>query len=731
MRTTFETVSSLFISGRPHLLRVTVLAAALFSAGPTSAADAGQSDNPLLAESDLPYHFPPFDRIRNEHFEPAYQAGMAEHLKEVEAIARLSDAPTFDNTLVALERSGQLLGRVRRIFGNLSGTVTNPEMERIDKVMAPKLAAHDDAIRLNGALFARIETLYQQRDTLKLDPESRYLLERVYKDFVRAGARLSEEQKARLRGINAELATLQKTFSQNVLEETNASAVLVETRDELDGLPENDIAIAANAAKAAGHEGYYLLRLLNTTTQPALTTLKNRALRQRIFEASITRNSRGGKFDNREVLTRIARLRADRSALLGYPQYADFHLDDQTAGTVGAVDGLMKRMVAPAVASARKEAADLQAVIDAEQGSFHLAPWDWAFYAEKVRRARYAYDASEVRPYFEANRVLIDGVFYAATRLYGVTFKERLDLPKYHEDTRIFEVFNEDGSSLALFIVDWYQRPSKRGGAWANAYVPQSHLTGYKPVIANHLNIPKPPAGEPTLLTDTEVTTAFHEFGHALHGMFSNVTYPRFSGTSVPRDFVEFPSQVNEMWAHWPEVLQHYAKHYQTGAPLPEALLQKITAAAKFNEGFKTTEYLGATLIDLNWHELKAEDVPSADAVLEFESAILRKYGLNFEAVPPRYRSAYFSHVFSGGYAAGYYSYIWSEVLDADNVEWFKQNGGLRRELGDRYRARLLSRGGSIEPMAMYRDVTGHSPDVKYVLERRGLAGPPDPSALP
>ncbi|MDP1579086.1 MAG: M3 family metallopeptidase [Candidatus Didemnitutus sp.] len=683
------------------------------------------TDNPLLTESTLPYFFPHFDRIKDEHYAPAFIAGMGEHRAEIDLIANNPEAPTFENTITALERAGQTLGRVSRVFFGLSGTITNPAMQKTEKEMAPKLAAHGDAIRLNAALFQRISTLFDNRESLGLDAESDRLLERYYKDFIRAGAKLNEEQKTALRALNAELATIHTNIAQNILKETNASAVLVETREELDGMSNNAIAAAAVAAKAAGHEGKFVIRLLNTTGQPALASLKNRALRQRLHEASVTRNSRGGEFDNTALISRLVRLRSERAALLGYQHHAALQLEEQTARTVDAVNALMSQLAPPAVANARKEGADLQAVIDAEGGGFQLAPWDWAIYTEKVRKARYDFDGQQVRPYYEMNRVLIDGVFFAATKLYGITFQERPDLPKYHDDTRIFEVFNEDGSPLALFIVDWYARPSKRGGAWANSYVAQSHLFGTKPISANHLNIPKPPAGEPTLLTADEVNTAFHEFGHALHTMFSDVKYPRFAGTSVPRDFVEFPSQVNEMWANWPEILQNYAKHYQTGEPLPVAMLEKIQAAEQFNEGFRTTEYLAATLVDLAWHQLMPDEVPAPEAVMAFEAAALARYGVNYDAVPPRYRSPYFNHIFaSNGYAAGYYSYIWSEVLDADNVDWFKQNGGLTRANGDRYRAMLLSRGGSLDAMQMYRDFAGRKPNVKHLLDRRGLNAP-------
>jgi peptidyl-dipeptidase Dcp len=701
---------------------VALLGSAAFATAPAPSA----MDNPLLAESTLPYHFPRFDLVKDEHYLPAFAAGMAQQRAEVDAIAANPEKPTFENTIVALERSGATLGRVSRVFSNLNGTVTNPALQQVEKQVAPQLAAHGDAIRLHPALFARLQDLHGRRASLGLDAESDRLLDRYYKDFVRAGARLPEEDKVRLRALNAELATLHTAFAQAVLKEMNASGVLVETRAELDGLSDNAIAAAASAAKAAGHEGKYLLRLLNTTGQPALASLRNRALRERLFQASSGRNSRGGEFDTRATLARLARVRAERAALLGFRHHADLQLEEQTAGSVDNVNRLMAQLAPAAAANARREAADLQAVIDAEGGGFRLQPWDWDFYAEKVRRARYAFDAQEVRPYYEMQRVLRDGVFHAATRLYGITFKERDDLPKYHPDTQVFEVFNEDGSPLALFIVDWYARPSKRGGAWASAHVPQSHLTGFKPVIANHLNIPKPPAGEPTLLTDDEVETAFHEFGHALHGMFSNVRFPRFAGTSVPRDFVEFPSQVNEMWAKWPEVLANYARHHRTGEPIPAAMLAKIEAAERFNEGYRTTEYLAATLIDLAWHQLGAADVPAAEGVTTFEAEALRRAGLDFAPVPPRYRSPYFNHIFaSNGYAAGYYSYIWSEVLDADNVEWFKANGGLRRELGQRYRETLLSRGGSRDAMQMYRDFAGRDPEVRHLLARRGLDAPP------
>ncbi len=706
-----------------------MIAASTSASDPNLAENSSANPNPLLTESTLPYQLPPFDKINNEHFQPAIEQGMAEHLKEIEKVAGENEKPTFENTIVAMERSGRLLQRANRTFANLNGCNTNPELQRIDKELSPKLSAHQDAIRLNSALFARIQSLYDGRDKLGLDPESKFLLERYYKDFVRAGAKLNDADKTRLKGINGEIATLQTQFEQNVLKEKNASSVIVDTREELDGLKESEIAAAAAAAKDENKDGKFAIRLQNTTSQPPLAMLKNRALRQRIMEASLTRNSRGGEFDNREVVSRIAKLRAERATLLGYANHAAYQLEDQTAGSVETVNKMLTDITPPAVANARKEIADMQAVIDEQKGGFQLASWDWDFYSEQVRKARYAFDESQLRPYFELDHVLIDGVLFAATKEYGITFKERKDLPVYLPDVRVFEVFNADGTPLALFLADYYARPSKRGGAWASAYVGQSKLFGTKPVIANHLNIPKPPEGEPTLLTWDEVKTAFHEFGHALHGMFSDVKYPRFSGASVPRDFVEFPSQVNEMWRTWPEVLKNYAKHYKTGEPMPAELLDKVFAAEKFNQGFKTTEYLSATLLDQSWHQLKPEQVP--DATLAFEAEALKKSGTDLPVVPPRYRSTYFSHSFSGGYSAGYYSYIWSEVLDADTVEWFNQHGGLTRENGDRFRKTLLSRGGSDEALNLFRNFTGKEPFIAPLLKRRGLEVAPPLEAPP
>ncbi|MBP6627356.1 MAG: M3 family metallopeptidase [Arenimonas sp.] len=696
--------------------------AALDAAEPATQAAQPQAANPFFSASTLPFQLPPFDQIQDAHYAPALVKGMAEQRAEMDLIAANPEAATFENTIVAMERTGDLLNRVSAVFFNLVGANTNPEMDRVDAEMAPKLAAHLDAITLDPRLFARIKALHEGRAALGLDAESARLLQRYHTDFVRAGANLSDADKTQLKAMNAELATLGTTFGQNVLKEVNASAVLVADRARLDGLSPDAITAAAEAAKAAGKPGQYLIALQNTSGQPPLSSLTDRDLRLQIMAASLARGSRGGEFDNRALVARVARLRAERAALLGYPNHAAYVLEVETAGTVGAVNTLMANLAPAAVANARREAADMQAIVDKSKGGFALEAGDWAFYAEKVRKEKYDFDESELRPYFELDRVLRDGVFHAATELYGITFQERKDLPTYHPDVRVFEVFESDGRPLGLFLADLYARGNKRGGAWMNAYVPQNGLTGSRPVVANHLNIPKPADGQPTLLTFDEVTTLFHEFGHALHGLFSNVRYPTFSGTSVPRDFVEYPSQVNEMWAVWPSVLANYAKHHQTGAPLPQALLDKVLAAEQFGQGHATTEYLAAAMLDQRWHQLAASEVPSD--TLAFEAKALAEAGVDFAAVPPRYRSTYFSHIM-GGYAAGYYAYLWSEVLDAESVDWFKENGGLTRANGDHFRGTLLARGGSEDAMQLFRDFRGRDPQVAPLLKRRGLETAP------
>lgn len=676
--------------------------------------------NPFYTESSLYMKYPEFDKIKNKHYTPAFEKGMADHMAEIDAIAERADSPTLENTIISMEKSGALLDRVATVFFALTSANTNDEMEKIRSEMAPKLSAHSDQILLNGKLFHRVKTIYEQRDQLGLDAESKRLVEKYYTDFIRSGANLSSEEKESLKKINGEMAVLQTTFSQNVLKEVNALAVVVDSKDELDGLSDAAIEAAANEAKSRELDGKYVLTLRNTSGQPPMASLTNRALRERIHKTSLSRGSRGSDFDNRDVLANVIKLRAERAQLMGYDNHAAYSLENQTAQTPKAVNERLSSLAPKAVANANKEATDLQKMIDAEDGSFKLASWDWDFYTEKVRADRYNFDASQLKPYFEMDNVLQNGVFYAATQLFGITFKERFDLPVYQEDVRVFEVFNEDGSVLALFIFDGYARSSKRGGAWMNAYVGQSKLKGNKPVIANHLNVVKPPKGEPTLMSFDEVITTFHEFGHALHGMFSDVNYPYFAGTSVPRDFVEYPSQVNEMWAIWPEVLKNYAVHHETGKPMPKELLDKVLATQKFNQGFTTTEYLAASLLDQALHQLSPDQVPTGEEIIAFEADALKTAGVAMDVIPPRYRSTYFSHII-GGYSAGYYSYIWSEVLDADTVEWFKENGGLKRENGDHFRKTLLSRGGSKDALKIFKDFRGAEPNIQPLLDRRGL----------
>jgi len=694
---------------------------------PDATTSAARTDNPLFADSPLPLHYPQFEQLKDSHFAPAFDAGMAEELREIEAIANQSDAPDFDNTIVALQRAGRLLSNAQRIFYNLNATDTNDVRQQLNRDYAPKFAAHRDAIMLNEALFARVDALHHlnEHEPLDLDAESLRLIDRYHTLFVRAGAELGADDKARLKDINGQLARLGATFSDAVLAEVNASALVVDTIEELDGLTAAQIAAAEKEAAARGLDGKYVLTLLNTTGQPLLPQLNHRPTRERLHRASIARGSRGNEFDTTGIVADVLRLRDERAKLLGYANHAAFVLEDETAGSARAVNAMLAQLAPAAVANARREGAELQAMIDAEQAAqgeacFPLEPWDWAYYTEKVRKARYDFDDNQLKPYFELKNVLENGVFHAATRLYGITFKANDTLPKYHPDTWVYDVLDGDGSHLAIFIFDPYARASKRGGAWMNAYVAQSRLLGTKPVIANHLNIPKPPEGEPTLLTWDEVTTAFHEFGHALHGMFSDVNYPLFSGTSVPRDFVEFPSQVNEMWADWPEILTNYAKHWQTGEPLPQELLDKKLASATFNEGFATTEYLGAAMLDQYLHQLPAERLPTPDQVMAIEAEALAAAGLDYAPVPPRYRTPYFSHIM-GGYSAGYYAYIWSEVLDANTVEWIKANGGLTRENGDHFRATLLSRGGSEDAAQLFRNFAGGDPQIGPLLKKRGL----------
>ena len=704
---------------RPKLLLIAAGVALATLAFSKSASAALPASNPFAKPSTLQYGYPAFDKIKNEHFAPAFDEGMREQAAEIARIANNKAAPTFDNTIVAMERSGQLLGRVRAVFYTLTGSYTNDTLQALDKDLAPKFAAHSDAIRLNPALFARIKTLHDKRATLGLDAESAFLLERYYKDFVRAGANLSAADKVKLKDYNGKLAALQTQFSQNVLKEVNASAFVVDTRAELAGLPEKAIDAAAAEATRRGLEGKFVIPVVNTTQQAPLAVLTNRATREKLLTTSMIRGSRGGEFDNRDVVLQLAKLRAERAELLGYENYAAYSLEDQTAKNTTSVNKLLGDLTAPAVRNAKKEAAEIQAVIDAEKGGFKLAAHDWAIYSDKVRTARYAFDANQLKPYFEFDNVLEKGTFFAATKLWGITFKRRTDLPTYDADVRVYDVFEENGAHLAIFVVDPYARPNKRGGAWMSSLVDQSFLLDKKPVITNNLNLTKPAAGEPTLLTWDEVRTTFHEFGHATHGWFSKVKYPRFSGTSVPRDYVELPSQVYEMWMAWPEVMASYAKHYQTGAVMPKELLDKLRASQKFNEGYRTTEYLAAAVLDQRWHQLGSKAIPTD--VKTFEQQALKDAGLDFAPVPPRYSSTYFSHAMGGGYSAGYYSYLWAERLDADAGEWFKENGGLQRKNGDRFRNMVLSKGGTVDAVEMYRAFRGRDPVIEPLLERRGL----------
>ncbi len=679
-------------------------------------------DNPFARPSELPYEMPPFDLIREEHYLPAFDAGMAEQRAEVDAIADSADHPTFENTVVALERSGRLLDRVSTVLSNLVGSTSTDGLRAIEATVAPQLAAHSDAIHLHAALFDRIEDLYERRAELGLSAEQDRLLERYRSDFVRAGARLSEDDQARLRRLNEDLSSLSADFSARLLAETNACAIHVEDITELAGLSADAIASAAETARNRGHDSGYLLPLILPTVQPVLVSLADRALRERVFRAATTRGLRDNEFDTRVTLTRMASLRAERAGLLGYADHASYIVEDQTAGTTDAVSAMLDGLVAPAVANARAEEAELQAAFEADGGTGALQPWDWAYYADRVKRARFDIDAAAVRPYQELERVLVDGIFHAAGELYGVRFVERHDLPTFHPDVRVFEVTDADDAPLGLFLADFYARESKRGGAWMNTFVDQSQLFDTLPVVVNTLNIPRPADGEPTLLSTDEVRTAFHEFGHALHGLFSDVGYPRFSGTSVPRDFVEYPSQVNEMWAWWPSVLANYAVHHETGQPLSQELTDRLLASRAYGEGFATTSYLAAALLDQEWHRRSPSDPPVAPADVEdFEAAALTHHGLQLHSIPPRYRSSYFSHIFASGYSAGYYSYIWSEVLDADTVEWFHENDGLRRRNGDAFRAGLLSRGGSVDPMDAFTAFRGRPPRIEPLLERRGL----------
>jgi len=705
----------------PNLAKM-LLAPSLVLGGLVSSAALGgpvPAQNPLLAPSDLPYGAPPFDRIKDADYAPAIEAAMREHEAEIDRIVGTAAPADFDNTIVALERSGALLSRVVQIFEGMTQSNTDPALDAIKRDINPKLQAHEDQINLNPRLFARVRAVYEARGTLKLDAKSRYLLEQIYADFVHAGAALTPADQARLRTLNQQISKLQTSFQQKLLAATAGGAVIVDDRAALGGLDADAVAAAAAAATQRGHAGKYMLPLRNTTQQPPLSKLTDRALRARIMEASEQRGDGPGTNDARDLVAQLAKLRADKAKLLGFPNFAAYRLDNQMAKTPDAAMKLLDSLVPGATANARADAAAMQAIIDKQGGGFKLASYDWNFYAEQLRAQRYDLDEAAIRPYFELDRVLKDGVFFAANQLYGVTFKERHDIPLYQPDVRSFEVFDADGTPLALFYADYFGRPNKQGGAWCDDLVTPSGLLGRKPVVVNVASFTKPAPGQPALIGFDDVTTMFHEFGHALHTIFSNQYFPSQNGFNVPRDVVEFPSQFNEHWALDPVVFAHYARHYKTGAAMPVDLAEKIKRAKTFNQGYLLTEYLAAALLDLEWHSLPAgAPLQSPDS---FERAALQKHDIDVATVPPRYRTTYFAHIWAGGYASSYYAYLWGEVLDDDAYAWFTEHGGLTRANGQRFRDMMLAPGHTADPMDLYRAFRGHDPDTAALLKQRGL----------
>jgi peptidyl-dipeptidase Dcp len=714
----FRTLA-LSLFGLVSLFGISASAASAEQTTPANA-PAPAPTNPLLAPSPLPFEAPPFDKITDGDFGPALEQGMKEQLAEVMKIAENPAPPTLENTLVALERSGQLLTRVYLVFNGLSSANTSPALQQLQEDVAPKLAALRDALFLNPKLFGRVEAIYNKRAELHLDPESLRLVEYDYEQFVHAGARLSDADKATLKQLNERDAALSARFANQLLAAAKAGALVTDDAAALAGLGPGELDAAVQAAKARGLEGKWLIPLQNTTQQPALSSLKDRATRKELFMNSWLRAERGDANDTRATISELAALRARKAKLLGYPDYAAWRLEDQMAKTPAAVEQFLGKLVPPATANARREAGGIQQLIDEQHGGFKLEPWDWEFYADQVRKAKYDLDEAELKPYFELNRVLEDGVFYAAHELYGLTFKERHDIPVYNPDVRVFEVFNSDGTHLALFYCDYFKRDNKSGGAWMDNFVNQSKLLGTKPVVFNVGNFTKPAPGQPALLSWDDVTTMFHEFGHALHGMFADEEYPSLSGTNVARDFVEFPSQINEHWALYPKVLAHYAINVTTGKPMPQELVDKIKRATTFNQGYDLTELLAASELDMQWHTLPAGAPPQR--VDPFEAAALEKTGVDMPQVPPRYRSSYFLHIWSNGYAAGYYAYLWAEMLDDDAFAWFTEHGGLTRANGDRFRAMILSRGNTEDLAAMYRAFRGRDPEIGPMLKARGLA---------
>ena len=676
--------------------------------------------NPFLAPSSLPFHAPDFSAVKVEHFMPAFEAGMRQQLSEMEAIANQASAPSLENTIVAMERSGEILDRVAPVFFHLTSAHTNDAIQKIEEEIAPKLASHSDNIHLNPKLFQRVETLWQGRGKAGWSEEQRRLVEKHYENFVRAGARLTADQQVRIRAINEELSTLTTTFQNNLLAVAKERSLLIDDASKLDGMSPSDLSSAKQAATARGQDGKYLLSMQNTTRQPVLTSLKNREMRKAVWMASANRAlGEAGGIDNRSIVLKLARLRAERAKLLGYANHAAYTLENQMAENPEAAFAMLKDLVPGVMAKARIEAEKIREAMRADGIDGPVEPWDWEYYAERVRARDYRVDEGAVKPYFEMESVLQNGVFYAYGKLYGISFRERKDLPVWHPTVRVFDVIDAGGKTIGLFYADYYHRDNKRGGAWMDAFVSQSRLRGDQPVVVNVMNIPQPAPGTPTLLTLDEVTTMFHELGHGVHGLFSSVEYPLLSGTNVPRDYVEFPSTVHEDWAIDPEILAHYARHYQTGDPIPKDLLDKAIAANKFNKGYETLEYLAAALLDLGWHTLTAEQVPSD--MESFEKELLQRYGVDFAPVPPRYRTAYFAHVWSGGYSAGYYAYLWSEVLAADAFAAMKERGGLKQSNGEKFRETILSRGDARDVMQQYIDFRGQKPSVDALLIRRGL----------
>ncbi|MCK3682915.1 peptidyl-dipeptidase Dcp [Maribellus sp. YY47] len=675
--------------------------------------------NPLLRESSLPFGAPDFTQLKNEDFKPAIEQGMKEQMAEIEAIANNAEPATFENTLVALEKSGQTLSRAYGVFGLLSGANTNPDIQQTEEELAPKLAAHSDAIFLNDNLFQRVKSIYNERESLNLDAESLKLVEYYYQKFELAGANLSAEDKEKMKKLNEEEASLSTKFGNLLIAAAKKGALVVDSKERLDGLSEGEISAAAQQAEDAGMSGQYMITLQNTTQQPDLQSLTNRETRRQLFDNSWNRAEQGDENDTRSIITRIAEIRAEQAKIMGFKNFAEWQLQDQMAKTPEAVEALLGKLTPAATAKAKEEAADIQKLIDSQNGGFELEAWDWNLYAEKVRKEKYDLDESQIKPYFELNNVMENGVFYAATQLYGITFKERKDIPVYQDDVRVWEIFDKDGSSMALFYTDYYKRDNKAGGAWMGNITEQSKLLGNKPVIYNVCNYSKPAAGEPALLSFDDVTTMFHEFGHALHGLFANQQYPSLSGTNVSRDFVELPSQFNEHWVLYPSVFANFAKHYKTGEPMPQELVEKIKKSATFNQGYAFTEFLAAAVLDMQWHTItEGQKIEDADA---FELEALKKTGMYLKEVPPRYRSSYFLHIWGHGYAAGYYAYCWAEVLDNDAFEWFRENGGLTPENGQRFRDMILSIGNTKDLAKAYQDFRGKEADIKPLLKKRGL----------